>query len=62
MPVSSHRDYYVRREGEARALAEACTDAGVRKIHLGMAERYAQIAQTEPAITPTPHGSHFNLL
>ncbi|MBB5687315.1 hypothetical protein FHS49_003343 [Sphingobium boeckii] len=62
MPVSDHRDYYARRESEARALAEACKDAGVRKIHLGMAERYAQIAQTEPVITTKPVGNHFDLL
>lgn len=62
MPVSKHQDYYARRAREARALADACADVGVRKIHLGMAARYAEIAEAEPAAAGKTHGTHFDLL
>ena len=62
MPVSNHRDYYVRRESEARALAEACADASVRRIHLGMAARYAEMADADPVTVKPARGSHFELV
>ena len=64
MAEASHRDYYTRRAGEARALAEASADAEIRRIHLDMAARYAELAATAPAepIGKKRRGVRFNLM
>jgi len=38
------REYYERRSSQERMLAQAACEPHVRKLHLEMAERYADLA------------------
>ena len=37
--------YYRRREAQERAVAESCGDMMTRRLHLELADRYAQLAR-----------------
>jgi hypothetical protein len=43
--------YYLRREQQSRDLAQSARDPGIRKIHLDMAQHYAELA-TETRAAP----------
>ena len=46
-------DFYLRREREARAMAERASDEAIRAIHADFADRYArQLAVLERAAAP----------
>jgi hypothetical protein len=39
--LDHERDYYLRRERQERDSADRCEEAGARRIHLELADRYA---------------------
>ncbi|MDB5705228.1 MAG: hypothetical protein JWN66_2344 [Sphingomonas bacterium] len=41
-------DYYARRAAQERALAERAADPSVRRVHVELASRYAEIASRPP--------------
>lgn len=45
--------YYLKREQEARALAAAASEAGIRGIHLTMAAEYSRRAQKLLVVPPS---------
>jgi hypothetical protein len=49
--LSRDSDYYAARAVEERRLAMACSDAKARAIHLELAEKYAEIAETGRSAT-----------
>ena len=64
MAQANHREYYERREREARALAGASSDPEIRRIHAEMAERYSELAIAAPPAGESaakPAKSHFDL-
>lgn len=48
MHIVQDRAYYAGRAAKARALAQAATDPGIRKIHEHMALRYEDLAEQSP--------------
>ncbi|WP_157216238.1 hypothetical protein [Flavisphingomonas formosensis] len=42
--------YYRRREQDERQMARVAPEPSIRRIHLDMAARYAQLAAEEPHI------------
>lgn len=44
MTELNNRDYYLRRAGRSRELAESATNPAVARIHFEMAEHYEQLA------------------
>lgn len=37
--------YYRRREAQERTIAESCVDGMTRRLHLELADRYAQLSR-----------------
>ncbi len=42
------REYYAKRERQARASAERTADTAARRAHLAMAEHYSRMLNGEP--------------
>lgn len=53
MTVLNDSAYYLRREQQSRDLAGNARDDAIRKIHLDMARRYAELA-AEAQARPRP--------
>ena len=42
------REYYLARSAQSRAMAAAATNPQIAAIHLDLAERYDQLAESKP--------------
>lgn len=51
---SNDPSYYAARAVEERRLAMATADPNVRRVHLELAAKYAQLAGGEARISPEP--------
>jgi hypothetical protein len=47
-PDDGKTDYYVRRAEQERELAKRAADPSVRRVHVELASRYAEIASRPP--------------
>ncbi len=53
MAELNDRDFYLRREREARAMADRASSPAIRAIHADFADRYArQLATLERTVVP----------
>jgi len=52
--MSNNRDYYTNRGEEERRRASAATNPKAAAAHLGMADRYANLADAQPKVRIVP--------